>query len=365
MQKLTNRLRAGELRHRLTIQTPVVSDPGTYGEQAVTWTTYATVWGKVEPLSGIERFSMGQERADVTHAVTIRYCAGVKPDMRITFTRGSVTHTLKIVNVLNEEFRDAAMTLLCSELDTSAATPVAAYHALRFDWANDTTAAADSEWLDVFSEYTIEFWMRTATASIPATQTIIAKWGTTTGNQSFRVDLTTARKLSVTTRCSVAAANRTWTSTAAVIDDTAWHHYAVTLSSTVTVYKDGVAVAGGGDTLGVQAIQQGSATLTIGNRNSSGGYSFYGSLAIIRLWNYERSAAQVLTDMAVIELGSAYAPAQAIDPGMVAEWTAAESDSLTFVDKSGCGNTLTLGTGSTKPVLTAAYALPVAGGTVP
>jgi SPP1 family predicted phage head-tail adaptor len=323
------------------------------------------VWGKVEPASGMERFSMGQERADVSHVVTIRYCSGVKPNMHITFTRDSVTHTLKIVNVLNDAFRDAAMTLLCTEVDVSAAEITPRYHVLTFNWANDTTAAADSDWLDVFSEYTIEFWMRTATASIPATQTIIAKWGTTTGNQSFRVDLTTARKLSVTTRCSVAAANRTWTSTAAVIDDTAWHHYAVTLSSTVTVYKDGVAVAGGGDTLGVQAIQQGSATLTIGNRNSSGGYSFYGSLAVIRLWNYERTAEQVLTDKGLIELGSTYAGAQPIDPGLVAEWTAAANDELTFPDKSGNSNTLTVGTGTTKPTLTAAYTLPVSGGVTP
>ena len=306
-------------------------------------TTYATVWGKVEPLSGIERFSMGQERADVTHAVTIRYCAGVKPDMRITFTRGSVTHTLKIMNVLNEEFRDAAMTLLCSELDTSAATPVAAYHALRFDWANDTTAAADSATLDLTTDATWEFWLRAATGTITATQTIMAKWGTAAANQSWRIDLTTAGKLYL----YALTANWTsaWLSTSAVIDDTAWHRYAITKdNTTVTVTKDGTSVAGRGS--GANSLNVGAGTVTVGNRNSSGGYSFYGSLACIRIWNVARTAAQIAAAATDAELGAT--------TGLVAEWTTAANDELTFPDKSGNGNTLTLGTGTTKPVLTAA-----------
>ena len=356
MQKLTNRLHAGELRHRLTIQTPVVSDPGTYGEQAVTWTTYATVWGKVEPLSGIERFSMGQERADVTHAVTIRYCAGVKPDMRITFTRGSVTHTLKIVNVLNEEFRDAAMTLLCTETDVSAASVMPLYHVMTFNWANDTTAAADSATLDVSTAFTVEFWMRSATGTIPATRVMIAKWGTMSANQAFYVAINSSGKIVVPVKSSTTT--YTWTSTSAVITDTAWHRYAVVYDGeSIAVTIDGSSVAG--SALATPAsINTGAASLCVGNLNDSwGGYSFYGSLACIRIWNVARTAAQIAAAATDAELGAT--------TGLVAEWTTAANDELTFADKSGNGNTLTLGTGTTKPVLTAAYALPVAGGTVP
>jgi len=112
-------IRAGDLRHRLTIQTATVASPGTYGQQALTWSTYATVRGKVEQLSGFERFSMGQERANVTHAVTIRYCAGVLPDMRVQFTRDSVTRTLKIVSVLDDEVKNVVQRLLCEQIDVA------------------------------------------------------------------------------------------------------------------------------------------------------------------------------------------------------------------------------------------------------
>ena len=46
-------MRIGTLRHRVELQEPVENQDG-YGEAERTYTTYATVWASVEPLSGRE-----------------------------------------------------------------------------------------------------------------------------------------------------------------------------------------------------------------------------------------------------------------------------------------------------------------------
>lgn len=344
----------GELRHRLTIQTPTAAAPGTYGEQALTWTTYATVWGKVEPVSGSERYSMAQERADVTHVVTIRYCGGITTNMRVVFTCDGVTHTMNIRGVLTEEYRATRMTLLCTEEDANSIAPESQYHVLTFSWADDTTAAADSATLDVSTAFTVEFWMRPAIGTIPATQVMIAKWGADASDQAFYIALNSAGKL-VIGLCKDAT-GYTWTSTAAVISDVAWHRYAVAYDGeAITASKDGTAIAGSGDI--PERINTGAADVCVGNRNSAGGFSFFGSLACIRIWNTARTEQQIADSATKIQLGAT--------SGLVAEWTSAASDSLTLPDRSGNSNALILGTGATKPVLTAAYALPVAGGAIP
>lgn len=349
---LTNRLRAGELRHRLTIQMPTAAAPGTYGEQALTWGTYATVWGKVEPVSGTERFSMGQERGDVTHAVTIRCCAGVKPNMRVTFTRHSITHTLKIVNVLTEAFRDAAMTLLCSEADIGG-TAYAGYSTLTFAGAvTDDTAAADSDTLDVTTNCTIEFWMKHS-GTVSATQCIMAKYAATP-NFQWRIDLTTQGKMGFYTDTAVY-----FMTTAAVLSDAYWHRYIIVKTGTVvTISKDGTDIPGTGSV--TETLVAKNAPVTIGNRWGEI-YDFAGSLACIRIWNVARTAAQSAVTASIIRLGTDYAAS-----GLVAEWVDAGANSLTFPDRSGNGNTLTLDTSATKPTVSAeTTTLPTAGGSTP
>ncbi len=48
--------RAGKLRHSVTIQ-QATEAASAYGEQTPTWSTYATRWAGVEPLSGTEFFA--------------------------------------------------------------------------------------------------------------------------------------------------------------------------------------------------------------------------------------------------------------------------------------------------------------------
>lgn len=79
-------MRAGRLRHRITIQQPGTTQDS-YGEEnaAGTWTTFATRWAAVEPLQGREYFAAQQHLARVTTRFILRKINGVTPKMRILF----------------------------------------------------------------------------------------------------------------------------------------------------------------------------------------------------------------------------------------------------------------------------------------
>lgn len=105
-------MKAGELRHRVTIEqnTPTVS--GT-GERSDNWTTMATVWAAVEPLAGSERWlrEVAAEVADASTRIRLRYQEGITTAMRATH-RGNV---YDIEAVINRWTRDREIWLLCKE----------------------------------------------------------------------------------------------------------------------------------------------------------------------------------------------------------------------------------------------------------
>lgn len=84
-------LKAGRLRHRVQIQEyvaqtdtagDVIQDPQT-GEVAKTWTTVATVWAAIEPLSAREFIQSAASQTEISARITIRYRAGLTADMRL------------------------------------------------------------------------------------------------------------------------------------------------------------------------------------------------------------------------------------------------------------------------------------------
>lgn len=104
-------LLAGVLRKRVTIQTLTqVSDGG--GGFTEDWTDTATVWARVEPLDGTERFEAQQVSSALSHRVTIRHRA-VTPQQRLKYG----TRIFRINAVLNPEERDEMLHLLCEEED--------------------------------------------------------------------------------------------------------------------------------------------------------------------------------------------------------------------------------------------------------
>ena len=72
INKYNRKERIGHLKSRVIIQSYTES-VNAFGERAKTWTTTATVWGKVEiMLSQAERESAGQETSLVSAKFTIR-----------------------------------------------------------------------------------------------------------------------------------------------------------------------------------------------------------------------------------------------------------------------------------------------------
>ena len=104
-------MRAGELRHRVTIKSKGASRD-TFGQETITWTTVATVWAAVEPLSGREYLAGAQLEAAVDTRVRIRYLAGVVPEMQVVY--GSHTYNLLSVVHVGENRRE--MQLMCQEV---------------------------------------------------------------------------------------------------------------------------------------------------------------------------------------------------------------------------------------------------------
>ena len=103
-------MRAGTLRHRVTIQAETLVDDGE-GGYTKTWGSTDAVWASVEPLSGAEAFQASQVQGAVTHKIIIRYLAGVTPKSRILF--GSRTFNIK--SVLNQFEKNVLLTLICEE----------------------------------------------------------------------------------------------------------------------------------------------------------------------------------------------------------------------------------------------------------
>lgn len=100
---------AGELTERITIEQPAKGQ-NNVGETTLTWSTYATVWAKVQSLSGREAERYGEIVGFSGHKVIIRALDGVGTSMRVIY-RG---RTLEI-GAVNEYDRVWWMELICTE----------------------------------------------------------------------------------------------------------------------------------------------------------------------------------------------------------------------------------------------------------
>lgn len=65
-------MRPGKLKHRLAIQTNTTTRDA-YGELADSWGTIATVYGRLEPLTSLERLAAGKDTPAVTHRAIVRH----------------------------------------------------------------------------------------------------------------------------------------------------------------------------------------------------------------------------------------------------------------------------------------------------
>lgn len=73
-----------ELRHRITIQQKSKTSDG-QGGFSYSWSTLATVWAKVSPVSTRERLYGQQIEYQRTHQIWLRYRSDITQEMQVTF----------------------------------------------------------------------------------------------------------------------------------------------------------------------------------------------------------------------------------------------------------------------------------------
>ena len=74
----------GELRHRIELQSSSES-ADSYGQDVRTWSTYGTVWARVEMKPGTEQQVGLSQQAMSPYIVTIRYRGDVQASHRIVY----------------------------------------------------------------------------------------------------------------------------------------------------------------------------------------------------------------------------------------------------------------------------------------
>lgn len=100
---------AGELTERITIEQPAKAQ-NSVGETTLTWSTFATVWAKVQSLAGREAERYAEVVGFSGHKVTIRALPGASTSMRVIYRN----RTLE-VGAVNEYERVWYMELICTE----------------------------------------------------------------------------------------------------------------------------------------------------------------------------------------------------------------------------------------------------------
>ena len=77
-------MRAGPLRHRVALQSPAESRAPD-GGVSLTWTTYATRWASIAPITAREFREQDATQSSVTHRIILRHLAGVLARHRVVF----------------------------------------------------------------------------------------------------------------------------------------------------------------------------------------------------------------------------------------------------------------------------------------
>lgn len=114
------RLQVGKLRHRLQIVNPGTTVDEAGGVSLASTSPMATVWGRIESITGRDVLAAAQFDSDITHKITIRYRDGVLAKQQIYFQGpGSRPRAFQILYVLNPDERNKLLYLMCSEINDS------------------------------------------------------------------------------------------------------------------------------------------------------------------------------------------------------------------------------------------------------
>ena len=75
-------MRAGDLRHRITLQTPATGEDE-LGQPLEGWTDLAPVWADVRNLGGLEAVRANAEQGRVQSSIRIRWRPGLHTGLRV------------------------------------------------------------------------------------------------------------------------------------------------------------------------------------------------------------------------------------------------------------------------------------------
>lgn len=106
-------MRAGALRKRVAIQS-VGSAVDSYGDLSNSWSTDATVWAAIDPVSGSETNIASELTGIITHKIKVRYRSGLTAENRLTYD----SRTFEVVSSRNWQERGIFLELLCKEVTT-------------------------------------------------------------------------------------------------------------------------------------------------------------------------------------------------------------------------------------------------------
>lgn len=105
-------MEAGKLRHKINVKRETTTGTGDRGQPVTDLTTVATVWGRIEELSGSEAETARQLVSTATTKITLRYINGLKTSDTIEFNGRS----FEIGHIANPDNRNRELTLTCSEV---------------------------------------------------------------------------------------------------------------------------------------------------------------------------------------------------------------------------------------------------------
>jgi len=107
-------MRIGPLKKRVAIRS-AATERDSFGQAIATWSTDATVWASIEPLSGRELVSAQQQHAETTHRVRMRYQVNttVTAAKRLLYD----SRVFEIVTVIHSKEGKRMLELLCKEIE--------------------------------------------------------------------------------------------------------------------------------------------------------------------------------------------------------------------------------------------------------
>jgi len=106
-------LRAGGLRHRISLQVQTETEDG-MGGSSLDWaavTGLSSVPAAIWPVSSKERIDSMKLELQITHKIRMRYISGITAKHRIVF--GS--RTFNITSIINPDERNIMLDMLCTE----------------------------------------------------------------------------------------------------------------------------------------------------------------------------------------------------------------------------------------------------------